>query len=825
MVMFFQSLPVFNGLDCNVLLSHSPHLHARFNDNPMKQFQSTFLLLILFFSLSFNKVSQGQGKEPADWVDPFIGTDFFGHTYPGPSLPYAMVHLSPDMHTQGWTFCAGYVYSESSIMGFSHTHWSGVGMVNGGEVLLMPYVDKKIKTVAGTLANPDEGYRSRFDHEEESASPGYYSVVLKDYGIRAELTTTRRAGFHRYTFPASPHSKIVLDLGHQLGNNTSTEFSELNITGNHTIEGVKSNSGGKLYFVAEFSKPFAYYGTFDNDYKTPESGGSIWPYKNGENGIHIGAFVCYNTSENEQVLVKVGISYTSLEGARNNLRTEIPHWDFDKVHQEARDEWNRELSRIRIDGAADDQKTIFYTAMYRSLLAQYISQDVDGKYLGADRKIHTAKGYNYYGSFSVWDTYRSQHPLLTLIAPGHVNDFIKSIEAKTRQYQWLPAQHFLNVFGESMVGDHLIPVIVDAYVKGFRDYDVQFLYEAMRKKATQEPAPPVPHYAGRSGLKYYMELGYTPVDKVTESVPNTLELAYDDWCIGLLAKELGKTEDHRLFMERAANYKNLWDKSTRFMRPRKADGSWLEALNGQEQEIVQEGNHFYYKYFDPLLVGRRPNRHYTESNAWQYVWSVQHDVQGLIRLFGGNKPFTARLDTFFTMSPNITGPKYVGVVGTIGQYVHGNQPSHHVAWLYNYAGEPWKTQMRVRQVTEELYRTGPGGLCGNEDMGSLSSWYVLSAMGFYPVAPGEAVYTIGSPLFGEAVIHHDDGRTFRIEARNNSAANKYIQSATLNGKPITRTWITHGEIMQGGTLTFEMGPEPNRKWGSRPGDAPPSMTR
>jgi predicted alpha-1,2-mannosidase len=406
-----------------------------------------------------------------------------------------------------------------------------------------------------------------------------------------------------------------------------------------------------------------------------------------------------------------------------------------------------------------------------------------------------------------------------------VNDFIKSIEAKTRQYQWLPAQHFLNVFGEAMVGDHLIPVIVDAYVKGFRDYDIQFLYEAMRKKAKEAPAPPVPNYAGRSGLKYYRELGYTPVDKVTESVPNTLELAYDDWCIGLLAKELGKTEDHRIFMERAANYKNLWDKTTRFMRPRKADGSWLEALNGREQEIVQEGNHFYYKYFDPLLVGRRPNRHYTESNAWQYVWSVQHDVQGLIRLFGGNKPFTAKLDTFFTMSPNITGPKYVGVVGTIGQYVHGNQPSHHVAWLYNYAGEPWKTQMRVRQVTEELYRTGPGGLCGNEDMGSLSSWYVLSAMGFYPVAPGEAVYTIGSPLFGEAVIHHNDGRTFRIESRNNPGANKYIQSATLNGKPLTRTWISHEEIMQGGTLTFEMGPEPNRKWGNRPGDAPPSMTR
>jgi len=407
--------------------------------------------------------------------------------------------------------------------------------------------------------------------------------------------------------------------------------------------------------------------------------------------------------------------------------------------------------------------------MYHSLLAQYISQDVDGKYTGPDKKIHEAKGYDFYGSFSCWDTYRSQHPLLTLIAPGHVNDFIKSIEAKTRAYGWLPAQHFMNVFGEAMVGDHLIPIIVDAYRKGFRDYDVHFLYQAMRTKALEEPKPPVPSHMARSGLRYYMDLGYIPVDKVTESVSNTLELAYDDWCIAQLAKELGKMEDYDLFLKRANNYKNLWDGQTQFMRPRKADGSWLEELNGREQEIVKEGGHSYYRYFDPLLVGRRPNRHYTESNAWQYIWSVQHDVQGLIDLFGSREAFISKLDAFFEMSPNITPPKYVGVVGTIGQYVHGNQPSHHVAYLYNYAGAPWKTQRRVRQVMDELYRTGPGGICGNEDMGSLSSWYVLSALGFYPVTPGEAVYAIGSPLFGKASIHMDNGKTFTIEAQQNSS--------------------------------------------------------
>lgn len=790
----------------------------------MKNYINGFLFLCFVLGAGIQNSFMAQPDNPVDHVNPFLGTDFFGHTFPGASRPFAMVHLSPDMNTQGWTSCAGYIYSENSIMGFSHTHWSGVGMVNGGEVMLMPTIGNKLQTLPGSMENPDEGYRSRFDHADEIATPGYYSVILKDYHIKAELTSTQRAGFHRYTFPKSENSRIILDLGHQIGSNSSNDLSELTILNNNRIEGVKSAGLGKVYFVAEFSKPFRYYGTFDNDLKTPESGGSIWPYKNGEKGKNIGAFVTFRTSEKEQILVKVGISYTSVEGAGRNLKAEIPDWDFDRIRNESRKIWEKELERIKIEGATADQKEIFYTAMYHSFLAQYISQDVDGKYMGSDKKVHEAKGYDFYGSFSCWDTYRSQHPLLTITAPDHVNDFIRSIVAKTKDYGWLPAQHFLNVFGEAMVGDHLIPVIVDAYLKGYRNFDVNFLYEAMRKKALEEPKLPVPHTAGRSGLKFYMELGYTPVDKVTESVPNTLELAYDDWCIAQLAKELGKKDDYLLFMKRAHNYQNLWDPQTHFMRPKMSDGSWLEALNGREQDIVKVGEHSYYKYFDPLLVGKRPNRYYTESNAWQYIWSVQHDVQGLINLFGGNKAFAAKLDTFFEMSPNITPPKYVGVVGTIGQYVHGNQPSHHVAYLYDYAGEPWKTQQRVRQVTEELYRSGPGGLCGNEDMGSLSSWYVLSAMGFYPVTPGSTDYAIGSPLFGKVTIDAGKGKTFTIQANNNSQRNKYIQSAILNGKSINRTWISQKEITDGGNLLFEMGPEPNKKWGNKPGDAPPSMS-
>ena len=378
-----------------------------------------------------------------------------------------------------------------------------------------------------------------------------------------------------------------------------------------------------------------------------------------------------------------------------------------------------------------------------------------------------------------------------------------------------------------MVGDHLVPIIVDAYMKGFREYDVEFIYESMRRKALELPPSPLSPSAGRSGLNYYLDLGYVPVDKVTESVPNTLELAYNDWCIAQMAREMGKEEDYQLFMERAKNYQHLFDPEIRFMRPKKLDGSWLEACGDRPAEIITVGEHSYYSCFDPLLVGRRPNRYYTESNAWQYLWSVQHDVKGLIDLFGDPGAFTTRLDTFFHMSPEISAPKYVGVVGTIGQYVHGNQPSHHVAYLYNYAGEPWKTQERVHQIMNQLYGTGPGGLCGNEDMGSLSSWYVLSAMGLYPVSPGQNVYVIGTPLFDEVTLdldYYTGTGEFTIRANQVSPLNKYIQSATLNGKPLSRSWLTHEEITQGGILVFDMGPEPNRDWGSHPSDRPPSMS-
>ncbi len=651
---------------------------------------------------------------------------------------------------------------------------------------------------------------------------------LKDYDVKAELTVTKRTGMHKYTFPESEDAHILIDLGYIIGS-APKEKSHLEFKNNNTILGYKIAQEATVYFVAEFSKPFDAYGTWDGNYKTPESSASVFPYKSAESGSSIGAFVNYRTYENEVVYVKIGISYTSIEGARKNLEAEIPDWDFTRVRNEAKKTWNTELKKLEVKGQDEDQKQIFYTAVYHSLLAQGISNDVDGKYFGMDGKIHIAEDYDFFPSFLCWDTYRSEHPLLTLMEPDHINDMIKSIVAKTKNYGWLPAQHHRNVFGQGMVGDHLVPIITDAYMKGFRDYDVDFIYEAMLEKATKEPPPPQDPSEGRSGLKYYLELGYVPVDKVTESVPNTLELAYNDWCIAQMAKELGKTEDYSTFLKRAEYYKNLFDKSTNFMRPKKQDGNWLEACNGAPAEIIKNGDHSYYSCFDPLLVGRRPNRHYTESNAWQYIWSVQHDANGLIDLFGSNEGnFIHKLDSLFAISPEISPPKYVGVVGTIGQYVHGNQPSHHVGYLYNYAGEPWKTQEKVRQVMENLYRTGPGGICGNEDMGSLSSWYVLSAMGIYPVSPGQNIYIIGSPLFDEVRLElnapYEKGE-FIVRANNNSKENKYIQSATLNGKPLNKTWISHSDIVNGGIIVFEMGSEPNTSWGSKPEDLPPSMTR
>ena len=792
----------------------------------MKSFVKLLLIFITFSMLtSCQEQSKNASVRAVDYVDPMIGTDFFGHTFPGATLPFAMVQLSPDNDTHGWTYSSGYAYQDNTIMGFSHTHLSGTGYTACGDVLLMPTVSSNILVTPGAKDHPEQGYRSRFSHEEESASPGYYEVFLQDYGIKAELTTTKRVGMHRYTFPKAAKAPVIMDLGHSIGDTNPEDISKITIVNDTLVTGIKSAKGTTVYFAAKFNKPFRYYGTFDAGYATPESGASLFPYKNEEIGEHIGGFFIYNTHQGEQLLVKVALSYVSIEGAMKNMQQELNHWSFDRERQEAKEAWNKALSAIEVESGSEDQLQIFYTAMYHSLLAQQISQDVDGQYFGMDGKVHVMEKGDFFPSFSCWDTYRTEHPLMTIIAPEHVNDMVRSIAAKTKAYGWLPAQHFRNRFGQGMVGDHLVPIIVDAYQKGFRDYDVASLYAAMKRKAMSAPPSPLPGTAGRSGLASYIKLGYAPCDEVTESVPNTLELAYNDWCIAQMAQAMGKEDDYDRFMLRAANYKNVFDKKSGFFRPRLADGSWLPALDGHTQSVAHNGAHSYYKYFDPLLVGRRPNRHYTESNAWQYLWSVQHDPTRLVQLLGGGEAFSEKLDSFFEMSPTITPPKYVGVVGTIGQYVQGNQPSHHVAYLYNYTQKPWKTQMHVREVATRLYRTGPGGICGNEDMGSLSSWYVFSALGFYPVTPGQTQYAIGSPIINKAIIRLKEGKTFTILVENNSLQNKFISSATLNGKAFNRSWIDHKEIMRGGVLKLVMSATPNRQWAVEKQATPYSMSK
>ncbi len=775
------------------------------------------LLSVLVLSCTSNV------KSPVDYVNPFIGTDAGGHTFPGACLPFGMVQLSPD---NGYKGVKAYGYNQKAIIGFSHTHLSGTGpftkthynnvliMPTIGKLEIMPAVAKELNSLASeglqkiidemsekeklewnqlsdekrlekqkqilngeklrifeskdmeedgyNSSNTYNGYESSYSHQDEEASPGYYSVFLKDYGIKAELTATERVGFHRYTFPESKEAHIIIDVTHSLTPGRDTHVKILNekqiegyVTGD--MEG-SYNLPLTCYFFAESNKAFTSAGTWNgksinNDLKEIS----------GKDGV--GAFVNFETTKGEQVLVKVGISFVSIEGAKKNLKAELPHWEFEKVIEEAREEWNKKLNKIDIKGGNDDQKTIFYTAMYHSLMFPRVFSDVDGSYYSHfDNTIHINPGERYYVDFSLWDTYRAQHPLLAYLEPERQNEMIRTFLAMYDQGGRIPLHvSYKNHYQAVMIGDHATSVIVDSYMKGLRDFDIEKAYEAMRKNAMEPGDRP----SSRYGLDYYKNVKYIPAEKIRESVSVTLENAYDDWCLAEIAKDLDKNDDYQLFSERARYYKNLYDRQTGFMRPRKSDGSWLEMCKDLP-EIVLTDIHPYYSCFDPLWVGVSPNRHFTESSAWQYLWHVPYDVQGLINLMGGRKEFLNKLDSLFTMSPRESGTQqYAPLRSKIGQYVHGNEPVHHVAYLFNYAGEPWKTQQRVSEVINKMYGPGPDGLCGNDDMGQMSAWYIFSSLGFYPVAPGQNVFVIGSPIFEEVTIklgEYFNGHEFTVKA-------------------------------------------------------------
>jgi predicted alpha-1,2-mannosidase len=715
----------------------------------------------------------------ADLVDPFIGTGFHGHTYPGASLPFGMVQLGPDTRLTGWDGCSAYHYSDSVVYGFSHTHLSGTGCSDYGDILLMPTAGH-VQLIRGFPENTASGYCSRFRHERESASPGFYGVHLDDYDIDVELTVTKRCGMHRYTFPKSDAANVILDLEHR----DEVISSCMRIVSDTEIEGFRrSRAWAKdqhIYFVARFSKPFQRSGVATDD--------EIVEGAREAAGKNIKAFVTFETKKDEAVIVTIGISAVDIEGARKNLDSEIPGWDFESVRDAADDEWCRALGKIRIAGGTREQRIVFYTALYHALLAPNLFMDADGRYRGRDLEIHHAEGFTNYTVFSLWDTYRAAHPLFTIIEPERTVDFIETFITQYEQGGLLPIWELAANETGCMIGYHSVPVIADAYVKGIRGFDAGKAYQAMKHSAEQDWL----------GLEHYRAKGYIPGDSEGGSVSKTLEYAYDDWCIAQMAKALGRDEDYAHYISRAQSYKNVFDPSTGFMRA-KMNERWFAP-------------------FDP----REVNFNYTEANAWQYSFYVPQDVKGLMELMGGRERFAKKLDELFSTGSAVTGIGQPDVTGLIGQYAHGNEPSHHMAYLYCYAGRPWKTQQRASEIMDVMYTARSDGLCGNEDCGQMSAWYVLSAMGFYPVTPGSDIYVIGSPLFENAAVDLGGGKRFVIRGDGVSKENVYIQSASLNGKPYTHSYLKHADIVSGGELVFKMGPEPNKSWGSGDGDIPRS---
>jgi len=730
-------------------------------------------------------------REFTTYVNPFIGTGAHGHTYPGATVPFGAVQLSPDNGQQGWDWCSGYHYSSDYISGFSHTHLSGTGIGDLCDISVMPVTGKANWLSPAAQDAGHTAYASSFSHADETAAPGYYAVLLKDYGIRAELTATTRTGFHKYTFPATDSAAIIFNLGFAINWDSPTD-AYIHVENDSTISGYRLSKGWaedqRVYFVATFSRPFTNYTTVV-DRQAP---GKVAEAK----GRFVKAKFDFNTSPGEAVYLKVSLSPASIAGAKAGLAQELPGWDFEQTRAAANASWNEALEQIQVKSPNDTLKNIFYTALYHTKLAPVVFSDVQGKYKGADSLVHEAEGYTRYSIFSLWDTFRAANPLFTVVEGDRVNAMVRSLLSHYRQHGLLPVWELVGNETNTMTGYHAVPVIADAYLKGYRDYDVEEAYAAMKKSAMQDIR----------GVSFYKKYGFIPADLENESVTKNLEYAYDDWCIARVAKDLGKTEDYNYFMKRAQSYQLLFDSATGFMRGRKVDGSWTTP-------------------FDPKYSSHRENTDYTEGNAWQHSWFVPQDVQGLINLHGGQAAFIKKLDALFNESSEITcANTSPDISGLIGQYAHGNEPSHHIAYLYNYAGAPWKTQQMVRQIMKTMYKATPDGISGNEDCGQMSAWYVFSAMGLYPVNPASGVYVIGSPLFEEVSIKVSDGKHFRVTAAGVSDQNLYIQSASLNGKPLNRSYITHAEVMAGGDLKLVMGPTPNKAWASTPDSYPPSIS-
>lgn len=726
-------------------------------------------------------------KEYTDSVNVFIGTGGHGHTFPGATLPHGMVQLSPDTRLFGWDACSGYYYDDTSIMGFTHTHLSGTGIGDYGDILFMPVVGEK-PLIAGTAEKPDEGYRSRFSHEQESAQPGYYQVLLQDDSINVELTATLRAGLHRYTYPKASDARLIVDMeptihGHQ------HPVTQIRVVNDSTIAGMKYTVGWAkrhyVYFYAVFSSPFDYKLYSGTEYQSDSTSVTVNTAK---------AVMSFrNLPADGRVLAKVGISSVDEEGARLNVEAEIPNWDFEGVMKQANTAWNEALGKIDIETSDNDSRTVFYTSLYHAFIQPSLASDVDGRYRTMGHEIKQDASYTNYTVFSLWDTFRAAHPLYTIVTPEQNQAFIRSLLRKYDEGGILPKWELASNETGTMIGYHAVSVIADAMMKKQCDFDVKKALEACIRSSVYDTTGVTPMMDRQIlngklmpvSIKYKNELGYIPCDKVGGSVSQGLEFAYNDWLIAQMMKEHNRKDLYDKYMELSRSYRNYFDPETKLMRGRLSDGSWITP-------------------FDPASVQRPSN--YVEGNAWQWAWFVPQDVEGLMELVGGQKSFEAHLDTLFTTSSELTGDPNAAadVTGMIGQYAHGNEPSHHIPYLYNYAGAPHKTQALVDHILRTLYHNDPNGLSGNEDVGQMSAWYALSAMGFYSFCPGRPVYEIGRPIFDKVTIHLSNGKDFVIQAKNNSVENKYIRSMKLNGEDLAEPRFSHFDLMKGGELIFEM---------------------
>jgi predicted alpha-1,2-mannosidase len=723
------------------------------------------------------------------YVDPYIGSSYHGHVFVGANVPFGAVQLGPTNMTQGWDWCSGYHYSDSTIVGFAHTHLSGTGIGDLGDISVMP-VTGQVQLVKGSIKDPNSGYYSLFSHDDETVKPGYYAVKLKRYNIGAELTATERVGFHQYTFPKSNEAAIIIDLKEGIGWDTPTE-TFIEQVNDSTLAGYRFSKGWandqRVYFTAVFSKPiekFESFQVYDTAATTPTA---------ASKGTRIKGIARFKTKEGEQVKLKVGISPVSSENALANIRAEVPHWNFDKVVAEADAAWNRELQKVRITAMDSAQMRTFYTALYHTLIAPSIFNDHNGDYRGTDKKVYEKANFTNLTTFSLWDTYRAAHPLFTIMQADRVNDMINSMLAIYQQQGKLPVWHLMGNETNTMPGYSGVTVVADAVLKGFDGFDHELAFEAMKATAMGD----------EFGANWVKKQGFIPAEEEVESVAKGLEYAIADWSIAQVAKKLGKQEDYEYFSKRGKYYEQYFDKQSRFMRGRISQSEWRTP-------------------FDPFKSEHRRDD-YAEGNSWQYTWLVPQDVEGLVALMGGEEAFALKLDSLFTAEGDMGEEASNDITGLIGQYAHGNEPSHHITYMYPYVGQPWKTAEKVRFIVQNMYTDKPDGLIGNEDVGQMSAWYIFSTLGFYPANPANGAYVFGSPAVKQATLTLPNGKVLEITTEGNSSENKYILSVTFNGKPYTKSYILHKDLVQGGKLVFKMGSTPSPTWGVAQEDRPRSV--